>query len=308
MDPHRDDTWWPQPDRCHGHRPVTAQPVKAGVVYTIGETGGPAAYNWTTLSCTGYADTTRAAPTLTLKPGDNVTCTLNNDDILVPVTVEKADGVVEQLDGGVWSISYQVVVTNTSPTLPTTYSLTDTPEFDSSFTILSQGWQGDPDVTDVSIEGGGSDTYTYVVTAESNETPVDPTALVCTPANGGGFFNSAAITFPGGEDSDTGCAIPAKPVVQKTALDPVQNTTTGAWTLSYEVEVSNPTTIPLAYTLTDTAAPLPAGVTGGAWAASDPVAVGGGTFVRNGAWAGTARSRRARFLRARHTPTRSRAR
>ena len=67
----------------------------------------------------------------------------------------------------------------------------------------------------------------------------------------------------------------------------MQNTTTGAWTLSYEVAVSNPTTIPLAYTLSDTAAALPAGVTGGAWAASDPVAVGGGTFVRNAAWAGS---------------------
>ncbi len=28
-------------------------------------------------------------------------------------------------------------------------------------------------------------------------------------------------------------------------------------------------------------------MTGGAWAASDPAAVGGGTFTRNAAWAGT---------------------
>ena len=265
---------------------VTAQPVRAGVVYTIGETG-PAAYIWNTLSCTGYPNTTQAAPTITLSPGDNVTCTLNNNDILVPVTVAKADGAVQQLADGTWSISYEVVVTNGSPTLPTTYSLTDTPEFDSSFTILSQGWQGDPDVTDIAIEGGGTDTYTYVVTAESNETPVDPTALVCSPTDGGGFFNAATVTFPGGTDSDTGCAVPAKPGVAKTALPAVQDAATGAWTLSYEVVVSNSTTIPLAYTLTDTAAALPAGVTGGTWAASDPVPVGGGTFVRDTAWAGS---------------------
>ncbi|GAA1982345.1 hypothetical protein [Microbacterium pumilum] len=269
-----------------GTAAVTAQPVQAGVVYTIGESG-PAAYEWASLTCTGYPNTTRAAPTVTLQAGDNVTCTLNNDDILVPVAVEKADGVVQQLADGTWSIAYEVVVTNTSATLPTSYSLTDTPDFDSSFTILTQGWQGDPDVTDVAIEAGGTDTYTYVVTAEANETPVDPTALVCTPTGGGGFFNTATVTYPGGTDSDTGCAAPASPVVQKTAMPAVQNTTTGAWTLSYEVAVSNPSDIPLSYTLSDTAATLPAGVTGGTWAASDPVAVGGGTFVRNGAWAGT---------------------
>ncbi len=210
-----------------GSADVTAQPVRAGVAYTIGESG-PAPYVWNTLSCTGYPGTTQAAPTITLQPGDDVTCTLNNNDILVPVTVAKADGAVQQLADGDWSISYQVVVTNPSATLPTTYSLTDVPAFDSSFTILSQGWQGDPDVTDIAIEAGGTDTYTYVVTAEANETPVDPTALVCSPTGGGGFFNTATVTFPGGADSDTGCAVPAKPAVQKTALESVQDTTTGA--------------------------------------------------------------------------------
>ena len=265
---------------------MTAAPVQAGVPYTIGESG-PAAYNWAGLTCTGHPEATPASPTLTLAPGDAVTCTLNNDDILIPVAVVKSDGVVQQLANGDWSIAYTVTVTNTSPTLATSYSLTDTPTFDSSFTILTQGWQGNPDVTDVAIEGGGSDTYTYVVTAEANETPVDPTALVCTPADGGGFFNTATVTFPGGTNSDTGCAVPAKPVVQKTALPATQNPTTGAWTLSYNVVVSNPTAIPLSYTVSDTAGALPAGVTGGAWAAADPVAVNGGTFVRNGAWAGS---------------------
>ncbi|HTH05164.1 MAG TPA: hypothetical protein VL916_04810, partial [Ilumatobacteraceae bacterium] len=270
-----------------GTADVTDQSVQAGVVYTIGETGGPAAYALDSLVCTGYPNTTTGNPTLTLAPGDDVTCTLNNNDVLVPVTVEKADGVVQQLASGDWSISYEVVVTNTSPTLATTFSLTDTPAFDSSFTILSQGWQGDPDVTDVPIAGGGTATFTYVVTAEANETPVDPTALVCSPTDGGGFFNSATVTFPGGSDTDTGCAVPGAPTVTKTAQAAVQNPTTGEWTLSYLVQVTNPTTIPLAYTLSDTAAALPTGVTGGAWAATDPTIAGGGTFVRNAAWAGT---------------------
>ena len=135
----------------------------------------------------------------------------------MPGDGRKADGAVQQLADGTWSIAYEVVVTNASPTLPTTYSLTDVPEFDSSFTILTQGGRATPDVTDVPIEGGGSDTYTYVVTAEANETPVDPTALVCSPTNGGGFFNTRDGHVPGGTDSDTGCAVPATPTVQKTA-------------------------------------------------------------------------------------------
>ncbi|MEU1971682.1 hypothetical protein ABZ477_08490 [Microbacterium sp. NPDC019599] len=270
-----------------GTADVTDQAVQAGVVYTIGETGGPAAYALDSLVCTGYPNTTTGSPTLTLAPGDDVTCTLNNNDILVPVTVAKSDGTVEQLADGTWRIEYEVVVTNGSPTLATTYSLTDTPEFDSSFSVVSEGWEGAPDVTDIPIEGGGSDTYTYVVIAEVVDPPVDPTAVVCSPTDGGGFFNRATVTFPGGTNSDTGCAVPGSPTVQKTAQAAVQNTTTGAWTLSYLVAVSNTTTIPLAYTLSDTAAALPAGVTGGSWAASDPTTGGQGSFVRNGAWAGT---------------------
>ncbi|TDN90595.1 VWA domain-containing protein [Microbacterium sp. BK668] len=265
---------------------VTAQPVRAGVVYTIGENGGPAAYSLNSLTCTGYPNTSVGNPTITLAPGDDVTCTLVNDDILIPVTVEKSDGTVEQLADGTWRITYEVVVANGSPTLATRFSLTDTPQFDTSFTVLTQGWEGSPNVTDVPIEGGGVYTFTYVVTAEANIEPVAPGALVCSPTNGGGFFNSATVTFPSGTDTDTGCAVPGAPTVQKTAQTAVQNPATGEWTLRYLVAVSNPTPIPLSYTLSDTAAPLPAGVAGGAWSASDPTPVGGGTFVRNAGWSG----------------------
>jgi len=261
-----------------GSAEVTAQPVAAGVVYTVGESG-PDGYDWTTLECTGYPDTTRAAPELTLQPGDEVTCTLTNDDVIVPVSIAKSDGTVQQGADGVWTIRYTVVVTNTSTTLPSSYSLTDTPAFASSFTVLSQGWEGAPDVTDVPIEAGGSDEYTYVVTAETNETPVDPSALACSPTDGGGFFNTATVTYPGGEAEDTGCAVPAAPTVQKTAQAAVQDPATGAWTLSYQVAVANPSAIELSYDLSDTAGALPAGVTGGEWSVSDPVIDGGGTYT-----------------------------
>ena len=262
-----------------GSAEVTSQPVAAGVVYTIGETG-PAGYDWTELSCTGYPDTTRAAPELTLQPGDDVTCTLTNNDVVVPVTVAKADGTASQGADGVWTIRYTVVVTNSSATLPTSYSLTDVPGFDESFTVLSQAWEGSPDVTDVPLEAGGSDEYVAVITAEVNRTPVEETALECT-TSGGGFFNTAEVTYPGGDASDSGCAVPASPTVEKIAQAAVQDPATGQWTLSYQVRDANPSSIYLAYELDDTVGALPSGVSGGEWTASDPVVVGGGTFVRS---------------------------
>ena len=265
---------------------VTSAPIKAGAVYTLGETG-PVGYDWTTLSCTGpHTGTTKAAPTLTLAPGEDVTCTFTNNDVPRPVVVEKSDATVTQLADFTWQVDYTVTVTNPSASLPATYSLTDTPDFESSFTVDDEYWVGDPVTTGVAIEPNGADQYTYRVIA-STDGDVDDGALRCDPATGGGFFNTATVTYPGGTDSDTGCGAPAAPTVTKTAQASAQDPATGLWTLSYQIVVTNPSTIALAYELDDTAGALPTGVTGGAWAASDPIPLGGGTFVRNAAWAGS---------------------
>ncbi|WP_082561813.1 SpaA isopeptide-forming pilin-related protein [Microbacterium sp. Root61] len=71
--------------------------VEAGEVYTIAENSGPSGYTWDSLSCTGYPNTTKAAPTLTLKPGDDVTCTLVNNDQPGSLTLVK---VVDNANGG----------------------------------------------------------------------------------------------------------------------------------------------------------------------------------------------------------------
>ncbi|MFK4834629.1 hypothetical protein ACI3KY_02750 [Microbacterium sp. ZW T2_14] len=206
----------------------------------------------------------------------------------VPVEVVKSDGAVSQGEDGVWTISYEVTVSNPNP-LPSVYTLTDAPQFDAtSFAILTQGWSGAPDTTEVPIAanatGAAAHVYTYVVTATSKVDPVPASGLRCTD-NGGGFFNVATVTFPGGTDTDSGCAIPATPVVEKTAQPSVQNPVTGEWTLSYEVSVSNPSGIQLWYSLTDTPQALPAGVTGGTWTAAGPVPADGGG-VRNANWNG----------------------
>ncbi|KRA25639.1 hypothetical protein ASD65_15345 [Microbacterium sp. Root61] len=112
--------------------------VEAGEVYTIGENSGPSGYTWDTLSCTGYPNTTKAAPTLTLKPGDDVTCTLNNNDQPGQLTLVK---VVDNANGGTavaadWNGklhakrgSDATLNYNTSETKPVpagTYTLTET--------------------------------------------------------------------------------------------------------------------------------------------------------------------------------------
>ncbi len=201
------------------------------------------------------------------------------------VTVHKSDGTVSQLAGGMWQVDYAISVNNTGGQ-STVFTLTDTPNLGTGFTLVSGTWVGGAPIADTPIGPFGTANYTYRVLATFNPQTPNP-QLTCDPVKGGAFFNGASIVFPGGTASDTGCGAPAKPVVTKTAQTSTQNLTTGEWTLTYKVAVSNTSTLSLAYTLSDTAAALPTGVTGGAWAASDPTAVGGGTFVRNGSWSGS---------------------
>ena len=107
------------------------------------------------------------------------------------MTVAKADGAVQQLADGTWSISYEVVVTNTSADAADHLLADRRPGVRLQLHGPLAGLAGRSRTSRMSpIEGGGTDTYTYVVTAEANETPVDPTALVCSPTDGGGFFNT----------------------------------------------------------------------------------------------------------------------
>ncbi|WP_347978060.1 SpaA isopeptide-forming pilin-related protein [Microbacterium sp. ProA8] len=209
----------------------------------------------------------------------------------VPVEVAKSNGVASQGPAGLWTIAYQVTVSNPNP-LPSVYTLTDTPQFDAtSFEIVAQGWVGSPDTTDVPIAanatGAGAHVYTYLVTARSKVDPVPASGLQCTE-NGGGFFNVATVTFPGGTDTDSGCAVPAKPSVNKIALPSTQDPVTGAWTLRYAVSVTNASGIDLWYSATDTPTPLPAGAVGGVWQVLAPALSGGGTAVVNPLWNGGA--------------------
>lgn len=198
--------------------------------------------------------------------------TVTNTANIARVSVDKSDGTVIQLADGNWQVDYTVTVRSETATA-TTYTLKDTPHFGTGFTVVSQGWQGTPPGADTAIAAGATHAYTYRVVASFDTQVADP-ELTCDPDEGGAFFNRASITFPGGTDSDTGCAEPASPTVTKTAAAATQDPVTGHWTISYDITVANDSDIQLAYELSDTAAALPSGVTGaGDWAVSGPVKV-----------------------------------
>lgn len=214
--------------------------------------------------------------------------TVTNTANIARVSVAKSDGTVTQLANGNWQVDYTITVKNETKTA-TTYTLSDAPALGTGFTEVSKAWQGDTPAPDTPIAAGATHTYTYRVVASFDPEVANP-QLTCNPQTGGAFFNRASITFPGGTDSDTGCGEPASPTVTKTAAAATQDPTTGNWTVKYDVKVTNGSGIQLAYTLTDTAAALPAGVTPvGGWSVTGPVKVpaDAGSATPNASWNGT---------------------
>ncbi|MBD3942558.1 VWA domain-containing protein [Microbacterium sp. NEAU-LLC] len=196
--------------------------------------------------------------------------------VLPPVSVSKTDGTVTQLDGGDWQVDYTVTVTNSSLTTGTVYTLTDLPDLGVGFSVVSEGWQGAAPVANTPIEAGGSDEYVYRIVASFDPAAEDP-ELTCEPGEGGAFHNVATVVYPGGSKSDDGCGQPASPEVVKDSATIAQQGTD--WLLGYTVTVTNPSAIPLWYSLSDTPAALPAGVSGAVWTAEGPADLDGGTFT-----------------------------
>src|SRR5204863_4902554 len=69
--------------------------VTAGVSYTLSETNGPSGYSAGSWSCSGGG--TQSGASITLGLGDNVTCTINNNDrpgtIVIVKNAKPAQGV-----------------------------------------------------------------------------------------------------------------------------------------------------------------------------------------------------------------------
>jgi len=259
-------------------------PAGASHVFTVTATVTPSAdVKATDLVC-GQRPGTGVWNTATVTNGvgsdDDDAC----DGIELPkVGIEKSNAVVAQNVDGEWVLAYQIKVTNLDPSLSAEYAITDTPQFDESFDIVagSGTWTqgGNPGTPEGVLAGGASATWVYTVKATVDTEDFDPeTALKCTTDGenpGGGFYNVATVTFPGGTATDDGCGVPVSPKVEKTGAVAVQDAA-GDWILAYKVKVYNPTGIALQYSVNDTPAALPAGVTPvGVWAASiDSLGVG----------------------------------
>jgi hypothetical protein len=199
------------------------------------------------------------------------------------VTVEKTDGVAQQLPDRDWQIDYVVTVTNASATVATVYTLTDVPDLGSGIDLVSGTWVGAAPAANSPLAAGGTAKYAYRMVASIDPEAVEP-SLVCEPGEGGAFFNGVEVAFPGGSDADDGCAEPGGPSVTKTAQSPTPLGGGGVWIVSYEVAVSNSSGVAVAYTLEDRPQPLPSGVTLLApWTvegpAVEPAGAGAGTLT-----------------------------
>ena len=210
--------------------------------------------------------------------------------VLPPVTVTKTDGTATQLAGGDWQIDYTVTVANAS-SFATVYTLTDAPELGTGFSVVSGSWQGAAPAPNQAIAANSSQQYIYRVIASFDPEVEDP-ELECVPGQGGAFYNVASITFPGGTDSDDGCAEPGAPEVTKTAAAPAPGVG-GSWTISYTVQVQNTSGMTLAYALDDEPIALPTGVDlTTPWAVTGPVKApaDAGTAVLTAGWNGTSQA------------------
>ncbi|GAA2827668.1 hypothetical protein GCM10010471_06460 [Leucobacter komagatae] len=248
--------------------------------YSLTESAAKAGFeNGTAFSCVVNDDEPKLIAVdsnqrLQLGAGDNAVCTIVNTALPSPLTIEKSDGNVAQLADGTWQIDYTIAVKN-SGQVGSSYTLTDTPALGAGFAVEGGSWRdaADPDTeipapaADTAIAAGAEHSYIYRVIASFDEATESP-SLTCDPETGGAFFNSATVAFPGGTATDTGCGEPASPTVVKTAVAPTQNTD-GTWGISYELKVTNPSSIPLAFTLSDIPKAAPAG-TSIAWTSITP--------------------------------------
>ncbi|WP_345801524.1 SpaA isopeptide-forming pilin-related protein [Microbacterium sp. AZCO] len=264
-----------------------AKTVKAGVAYQLSEQG-PAGYNAGAWSCTaGQLN----AGAVTLAVGQNAVCQITNTaapasgDYTKEVvsTTQIADGP----NAGKWQITYKVTVTNTSVASTFVYDLVDSLEFPAEIepqsavvtsapagltpTFDTTTWTSQlatdralPQNTDGT---NATDVYTIVVVAAIPDFPgADDDWQSC--ADGGGFLNRAVLTHDDrSSDPETACSEPSFPTILKTGKTSVQDAATGAWTLSYDIVVTNPGDVAVQAEVTDAFPTAPADwtLTGDAW-------------------------------------------
>lgn len=184
---------------------------------------------------------------------------------------------------GDWVIVYDIVVTNPDAGFVTSYDLSDELQFGAEITVVtadiestdvavSATWNGDVETivaTDVALPAAAGHTYTVTVVASpATITEANLASMDCrldSGETGTGFRNVATVISGATESFAVACEAANDPSVVKTTVGaPVQNPTTGVWSVEYEITVSNRSTTTVTggipYSLSD-AFGFPAGTT-----------------------------------------------
>lgn len=208
-----------------GEASITAVPVSAGT-YTLSETNlaGYTARDW---SCTVNGAAAVIGARLDLAGGDRATCTLVNDDEPAVLSVSKdVVGVAEPVIGSVdrFVVRYSIAVRHVSGGAGT-YTLMDTPQFDSDVRVQSARWtRGDEPAqalppagvpwslaTDRVLAIGATEVYqleVQVQVAPGSATTNDR----CDAGPGHGLFNLAVLRVGAVSQEDDACADTPVPV------------------------------------------------------------------------------------------------
>ena len=261
---------------------VPATEVLANTAYTLAEAPnafpGASAFDASRWEC----QTNGAGPWATLgadgvisgiDPGDAVHCRITNTPTSSDPEFDKSiDSIVQNPDGS-WTITYTVAVTNPGLYSSMTYDLSDALAFGGTITktatatgpsAQAAAWNGvgNTVLADDTVLPADS-THEYVVVAVATVPDGAPGSITACPAGDGpgGFLNRAVLTVDGEEYPDSACAEPVTPAFSKSPGTASSNAD-GSWTLTYTLSVTNSSSIPLYYDLTDDPqATFPTGVT-----------------------------------------------
>ncbi|MDQ0893537.1 beta strand repeat-containing protein [Agromyces ramosus] len=165
-------------------------------------------------------------------------------------------------ENGDWTLVYRIDVQNPDPTFSTFYDLDDELGFASGVSVISAsisdnpltvtpnaGWNGAGTTLlaqDVPLTPGETHSYQLTVVADPGALDAESAAADCRidgGETGTGFRNTATVLAGVKSAFDDACEPFTDPSVVKTTTGaPVQDPSTGIWTLSYDVTVSNRST------------------------------------------------------------------
>lgn len=219
----------------------------------------------------GYANrvSLRAGTSATVL--DSATACTNALPLPTPTISKRVTSTAVDADG-VWTIVYDVAVTNPDATYSTRYSLDDELQFADGVSIVgaevtsgsatvSPTWDGQSDTAvsaNVPLTAATTHNYTVTVTADPGVFDADSPTADCrldTGERATGFSNLATVTAGAKSVFSSACEPINDPSAVKTTVgEPTQDPETGIWTLEYQITVKNRSTTiagTVPYTLTD---------------------------------------------------------